>query len=370
MSVFRRKNKNGTISYGYYFRDRVTKQRYRKIVPLARTKWDAEQAQIKAKQEIFDKRHGLDEKGTDLLSEFLDQIYIPWSKTNKKSWRDDAYTVPMLKQYFEGKALHEISVQLVEKFKNDRVNTPTKKGTPRRPGTVNRELTLLSSAFSLAVKYDKAESNPCRKVDLFRLDNLRYRYLQPEEEPRLMAQLDGPRAHLKPAVIVALGTGMRMGEQLQMKRHQVDFLRNIVTARNTKNGRPRDIPMNDDVREALAELCRDKRPDDYVFVSPKKKGSRLQETKRGFHTACRLAGIEGLIWKDLRATFGTRLAEVGCDAFTIAQLLGHSDVRVTMRYVRTVEESKRAAVDAVQLHSRKMSTYWPLGQNSHSCLWL
>ena len=76
----------------------------------------------------------------------------------------------------------------------------------------------------------------------------------------------------------------------------------------------------------------------------------------GFHTACRLAGIEGLIWKDLRATFGTRLAEIGCDAFTIAQLLGHSDVRVTMRYVRTVEESKRAAVDAMQMNSRKK---WP-----------
>ena len=64
----------------------------------------------------------------------------------------------------------------------------------------------------------------------------------------------------------------------------------------------------------------------------------------GFHTACRLAGIEGLIWKDLRATFGTRLAEIRCDAFTIAQLLGHSDVRVSMRYVRTVEESKPATV--------------------------
>ena len=37
---------------------------------------------------------------------------------------------------------------------------------------------------------------------------------------------------------------------------------------------------------------------------------------KGFHTACRLAGIEGLIWKDLRATFGTRLAEAECDAFT------------------------------------------------------
>jgi len=98
---------------------------------------------------------------------------------------------------------------------------------------------------------------------------------------------------MKPAVIVALGTGMRMREQLRMKRHQVDFLRNIVTARNTKNGRPRDIPMNDDVTDALAELCKNKRSDDYVFVNPKTK-SCLQETKTAFHTACRLAGIEGL----------------------------------------------------------------------------
>ena len=75
--------------------------------------------------------------------------------------------------------------------------------------------------------------------------------------------------------------------------------------------------------------------------------------KKGFHTACRIAGIEGLIWKDLRAIFGTRLAEAGCDAFTIAQLLGHSDIRVTMRYVRAVEDTKRVAVEAIKLSARK-----------------
>ena len=71
-----------------------------------------------------------------------------------------------------------------------------------------------------------------------------------------------------------------------------------------------------------------------------KAAQRQREVKKGFHTACRLAGIEGLIWKDLRATFGTRLAESGGDAFTIAQLMGHSDVRVTMRYVRSFERNK------------------------------
>src|SRR5215813_1929345 len=78
-----------------------------------------------------------------------------------------------------------------------------------------------------------------------------------------------------------------------------------------------------------------------------------RKPRKAFKTACKLAGIHGLIWKDLRATFGTRLAEAGCDAFTIAQLLGHSDIRVTMRYVRSVEETKRMAVEAIKLSSRK-----------------
>jgi hypothetical protein len=103
MAVFKRKNKNGTISYGYDFRDRGTKSRYRKIVPLARTNWDVEQAELKTKKELLERRHGVEEKGKQLLSEFLDQVYLPWSKVNKKSWRDDAYMLPMLKEYFEEK---------------------------------------------------------------------------------------------------------------------------------------------------------------------------------------------------------------------------------------------------------------------------
>ena len=76
MSVFKKKNKNGTISYGYDFRDRATNTRHRKIVSLARTKWDAEQAEVKAKKDVFEKRYGVEEKGTDLLTDFLDQVFV------------------------------------------------------------------------------------------------------------------------------------------------------------------------------------------------------------------------------------------------------------------------------------------------------
>src|ERR1700730_18972488 len=101
--------------------------------------------------------------------------------------------------------------------------------------------------------------------------------------------------------------------------------------------------------EKLWRSCAEVRGLRTTSLSIQRQNHVLQETKTASHTACRLAGIQGLIRKDLRATFGTRLAEAGCDAFTIAQLLGHSDVRVTMRYVRMVESSKRAAVEAVKL---------------------
>jgi integrase len=98
----------------------------------------------------------------------------------------------------------------------------------------------------------------------------------------------------------------------------------------------------------LFELCKNKSGEDYVFMSPKTDG-HLTEVKKGFKSALRIAGIEGLRWHDLRATFGTRLGEAGYDAFTIAQLMGHSDIRMTARYVRATERNKRAAVEAVRL---------------------
>ena len=72
------------------------------------------------------------------------------------------------------------------------------------------------------------------------LDNKRYRYLLPEEEPRLMAALTGPRAHLKPMVTVALGTGMRLGEQLRLTWDRVDFSRRVLVVTKTKSEGSRD----------------------------------------------------------------------------------------------------------------------------------
>jgi hypothetical protein len=84
-------------------------------------------------------------------------------------------------------------------------------------------------------------------------------------------------------------------------------------------------------------------------------------------------GLARLLFAGENRAFGTRLAEAGCDAFTIAQLLGHSDVRVTMRYVRMVEGSKRVAVEAMKLTSKSWSRIGHLAKTATvpcGCKWL
>ena len=92
----------------------------------------------------------------------------------------------MLKDYFKGKSLCEITPLLVEKFKHERIKTPTKYGRARAEASVNREFEMLSRVFNLAIDFKNAETNPCSRVRKFKLDNERYRYLLPEEEPLLL----------------------------------------------------------------------------------------------------------------------------------------------------------------------------------------
>ncbi len=112
-------------------------------------------------------------------------------------FRPPPYYAVVLKEYFKDKALCEITPFSIEKFKHERIKTPTQHGTPRAHASVNREFEMLSRLFNLAIDFKKAESNPCSRVRKFKLDNERYRYLLPEEEPILMNVLVNQRAHFK-----------------------------------------------------------------------------------------------------------------------------------------------------------------------------
>src|SRR5437016_2539097 len=162
------------------------------------------------------------------------------------------------------------------------------------------------------------------------------------------AHLKDEREHLRSLVTVAIGTGMRRGDQLNLLWEKVDFQRNVIYVPNSKTGKDYSVPMNEDVRNTLLQLRNQSNPAEYVFVNPE-TNKPYTDVKRSFGTACRFVGIRGLHWHDLRHTFGTRLAEAGCSEATIASLMGHSDPQTTRRYTHATDRAKRAAVEAVRI---------------------
>lgn len=321
--------------------------RYRKSVPEARTRYEAERAEIEAKKAVFEGRYGRP-AGKREIADFIKEVYLPWARDNKRSWRADECCAAVICEWFKGKTFAQVSPLLVEKFKKEMRESITIKGTVRSARSVNEFLEKLSRIFNLAIREKETDTNPCREVKRMPLNNRRTRYLQDEEELRLFETLTGQRAHLRPLVIVAIGTGMRRGDQLNLKWERVDFQRNVINVPNSKEGRGYIVPMNEDVRAVMLRLRQEANGSDYVFTNPA-TGAPFTELKRAFGTACRLAGIKNLHWHDLRHTFGTRLAEAGFSEAVIAELMGHSDPSTTRRYTHGTERGKRAAVEAIKV---------------------
>jgi integrase len=332
----------------WYFDFQIKGVRYREAVPEARTKWQAEQAETRVRDQVFQGTYGVTQLGSQDLGEFVRETYLPWAKANKRTWRNDEIIANQWVEIFSSKCLRDVSPLAIEKWKRERAQSMTRRGTTRSPASVNMELAVLSRIFTLAVELEQAASNPCRKVRKLRVDNQRNRYLSEDEETRLMAQLIGRRKHLHSLVSLALGTGMRRGELLNLSWHRVDFLRGVIHVVNTKTARDRIIPMSHKVREVLVTQRKDQKGD-LVFTSRRKKGSGLVDVKKAFVAACRDAGIFDFHFHDLRHTFATRLGDAGCSATTIARLLGHSNIQMTMRYTHATDDSLRTAVECAEI---------------------
>lgn len=324
--------------------------RYRGGIPEARTKFEAEKAETKIRKDVYDGKYGKPSGEKDFVT-FVEEVYKPWAKENKRSFNtNDKYKLPMIceSECFKGKTFAQISPILIEKYKKERREQKMENKRTRKPSTINRELGLISKIFSLAIKYGVTHSNPCSEVQWLPENNHRVRYLLDEEEPLLFAHLKDQREHLRPLVTVAIGTGMRRGDQFNLHWEKIDFQRNVIYVPNSKTGKDYSVPMNEDVRNTLLQLRNESNRSEYVFVNPE-TNKPYTDVKRSFGTACRFAGIQGLYWHDLRHTFGTRLAEAGCSEATIASLMGHSDPQTTRRYTHATDRAKQAAVEAVRV---------------------
>jgi integrase len=314
-------------------------------IPGARTQAQAERAESKRREAIYERRY---DPGKKIFSEFVDETFLPWSMANKRSHREDEQRSVTLKDFFGEKHLRDIKPMMIEKFKRERLATPTKHDTeerprPRTPASVNRDLACLSKILSMAFDNELIDSNPMRRVRLLKENGSRERFITADEEVKLFAKLTGRRDHIRSVVTVALNTGMRRGEILDLQWEHVNFIARTILVARSKTGKPRTIPMNDRVFAELKALKQDAGTRDFVF-SVSKTGVNIDSIKTGWRNACAAAGLVDLRFHDTRHTFATRLRANGVHEWDIRDLLGHTTTRMTSVYTHRTPANLRQAV--------------------------
>ena len=334
------------------------------------------QARDKAKDILADAVKGVDpmtekkaSRGFTLIG-FLEIEYFPWASAHRKS---SGQLETRLRSCFSAilkKRLDEITQWQLEKWRTGRL----KNGLA--PSTVNRDIAELKAALSKAVAWGFLTENPLLGMKMSKVDlSPHVRYLESEEENQLRKALSNRhevltskrkrfnawrqirhlqifpadvKDHLQPLVLLAMNTGMRRGELFNLRWKDVNFGTRtlIVRGATAKSGKTRYIPLNTEAFNVLRGW-KGHIENSTGIVFKGKYGDRLNDISSSWKGLLTKARISNFRFHDLRHHFASKLVMAGVDLNTVRELLGHSDIKMTLRYAHLAPEHRAAAVEKI-----------------------
>lgn len=215
------------------------------------------------------------------------------------------------------------------------------------PATVVKELGLLRTMFNIARKQWRWKiANPVSDIKLPKVRNERVRYLSEDEYKRLFEALEASEEKwLKPLVIIAIDTGLRLTNLCDLTWTEVKLFGRIITldAEAMKNDDYLGVPLTDQALQVFKELHKTPCLSGHVFHDGGKKLYDRQ-VQRAFREVLKKAKIGNFRFHDLRHTFASYLRQKGVDLHTISKLLGHKDLRMTRRYAHLNVDALREAI--------------------------
>lgn len=159
-----------------------------------------------------------------------------------------------------------------------------------------------------------------------------------------------------PALKALLFTGSRLGEVLSLRWEDVDRRRGVVTIRQQKTKKSKTVPISSGLGEALESVPQGV---GNAFVFRRQSGAPIQrhEVQRAFEVAGNMIGLRAeLTPHSVRHTFASWLAIAGTPLRTIQELLGHADLRMTLRYAHLSPAHLRDAVEVIVTTSRQVES--------------
>jgi len=209
--------------------------------------------------------------------------------------------------------------------------------------TIRHDLYALSVFFrKFALKRGWANDNPVKEVEKpSDEDAVRIHVVTPEEEDLYFAEA-AKNQNLYDLARLILLQGCRPEEILAMQPEDVDFRHNVMRVSGKTRAGRRELEMTAETASILRR--RVEQGDKWLFPSPRKPGHHIVQLNGAHLQACIDARVSFVLY-DLRHTFATRqLTEVGTDLGTVADLLGHSGLRVVAKYIHPRAKSKSEAM--------------------------
>jgi integrase len=200
--------------------------------------------------------------------------------------------------------------------------------------TINNCLTVLRRMLVVARKRGHLESVP--DIEWLKTGQPDFDFLDFEEAARLV---EGAEGEWRTMILVGLRTGLRHGELIGLRWQDVDLVAGRITVRQNivsgrvgtpKSGKPREIPLGDEVKAALKAHRHLRGP--LVFCDMNGKMWSHPTTRHPLWRACKRAGLREISWHCLRHSFASHLVMRGATMSAVQELLGHATIVMTMRY--------------------------------------
>jgi len=322
---------------------------YRKIESLGKiTKREAELIMAQRQKDIAEGKYPIIKDYKKIYFYEICKEFLQWSRVYKRSFKRDGQFVKHLQSFFGDIPLYRITRKAAEEYQTWRVNQKLRNGKPISKATVNREIACLKRIINKAVEWGKASNNPISRIKMFHEGERKLRFFSEAELEKLIAY--APES-LKAIIIVAFLTGMRKGELISLTWKNINFDLGLIYVEHTKSKRVRDIPISDTVRDILWEL-RKKSNNEYVFVN--KKGEPYKNIR--IDKLLKKAGIENANFHTLRHTFASNLVMANQNLKVVQELLGHSDLSVTLRYAHLSPNAKTKAIRVLDTEMKPVTS--------------
>ena len=210
----------------------------------------------------------------------------------------------------------------------------------RAPATVNRYLATLRHACNLAATdWEWMRELSLRKINLTEPRG-RVRFLDESETERILtAARDSDDPYLYPIVLIALTTGARRREILDLRWQDVDLKTGRAIIEHTKNKDRRTLALVTQVVDEIRALRKVRRIDsDRVFAHIETGGSAYFHIEKAWKIARDAAGLENFRFHDFRHSCASNMARNGATTAEIAAVLGHRTLAMVQRYSHLTDQ--------------------------------